>query len=90
MAKANRTPNSKGKPVYFMSPSAPSHLFNHLTALCVLPLLLTACSIEVVVVEDIRPVRAILVAPASTQAVVELAGEIQPRYESRLGFRVGG
>ncbi len=90
MAKANRTPNSKGKPVYFMSPSAPSRLFNHLTALCVLPLLLTACSKEVVVVEDIRPVRAILVAPASTQAVVELAGEIQPRYESRLGFRVGG
>ena len=73
-----------------MSPAAPSRLFNHLTALCVLPLLLTACSKEVVVVEDIRPVRAILVAPASTQAVVELAGEIQPRYESRLGFRVGG
>ncbi len=76
--------------MYFMFPAAPSRLFNHLTALCVLPLLLTACSKEVVVVEDIRPVRAILVAPASTQAVVELAGEIQPRYESRLGFRVGG
>ena len=76
--------------MYFMSPSAPSRLFNHLTALCVLPLLLTAWLKEVVVVEDIRPVRAILVAPASTQAVVELAGEIQPRYESRLGFRVGG
>lgn len=73
-----------------MSPAAPSRLFNHLTALCVLSLLLSAYSKEVVVVEDIRPVRAIVVAPTNTQAVVELAGEIQPRYESRLGFLVGG
>ena len=74
----------------FMNRASSSRLFNRLTALWVLPLLVTACSKEVVVVEDIRPVRAIVVAPASTQAVVELAGEIQPRYESRLGFRVGG
>jgi RND family efflux transporter MFP subunit len=53
-------------------------------------LLLVACSEKPPVVEDIRPVRAIQISPAGAENVVELAGEIQPRYESRLGFRVGG
>lgn len=53
-------------------------------------LLIVACSEKPPVVEDIRPVRAIQIAPAGAENVVELAGEIQPRYESRLGFRVGG
>ncbi len=53
-------------------------------------LLLVACSEKPPVVEDIRPVRAIQIAPAGAENVVELAGDIQPRYESRLGFRVGG
>jgi RND family efflux transporter MFP subunit len=53
-------------------------------------LLLVACSEKPPVVKDIRPVRAIQIAPAGAENVVELAGEIQPRYESRLGFRVGG
>ncbi len=53
-------------------------------------LLLAACSEKPPVVEDIRPVRAIQIASAGAENVVELAGEIQPRYESRLGFRVGG
>ncbi len=53
-------------------------------------LLLAACSEKPPVVEDIRPVRAIQISPAGAENVVELAGEIQPRYESRLGFRVGG
>jgi len=53
-------------------------------------LLLVACSEKPPAVEDIRPVRAIQIAPAGAENVVELAGEIQPRYESRLGFRVGG
>ena len=53
-------------------------------------LLLAACSEKPPVVEDIRPVRALQIAPAGAENVVELAGEIQPRYESRLGFRVGG
>ena len=35
-------------------------------------------------------VRTVTVAPAENRALVELSGEIQPRYESRLGFRVGG
>jgi RND family efflux transporter MFP subunit len=31
-----------------------------------------------------------VLAAANAQSVVELAGDVQPRYESRLGFRVGG
>lgn len=53
-------------------------------------LLLSACSKPVERVEIVRPVRVMTVAPAENRALVELAGEIQPRYESRLGFRVGG
>jgi RND family efflux transporter MFP subunit len=55
-----------------------------------LALLLSACSEKPPVVEDIRPVRALQIAAAGAENVVELAGEIQPRYESRLGFRVSG
>lgn len=53
-------------------------------------LVLSACSKKVEKTEDIRPVRAMTVSPAGTTAVVELSGEVVPRYESRIGFRVGG
>ena len=53
-------------------------------------LLLVACSEKPPVVEDIRPVRAMQISSAGAENMVELAGDIQPRYESRLGFRVGG
>ena len=53
-------------------------------------LLLAACSEKPPVVEDIRPVRAMQISSAGAENMVELAGDIQPRYESRLGFRVGG
>jgi RND family efflux transporter MFP subunit len=52
--------------------------------------LAAGCSKKVEQVEDIRPVRVMVVAPANAQSVLELAGDIQPRYESKLGFRVGG
>ena len=53
-------------------------------------LALSACSKKVEKTEDIRPVRAVTVAPAGSSSVVELSGEVVPRYESRIGFRVGG
>jgi RND family efflux transporter MFP subunit len=40
--------------------------------------------------EDVRPVRAVTVAPAATTAVAEFAGEVRPRIESRIGFQVAG
>lgn len=53
-------------------------------------LILASCSEKPPVVEDIRPVRAMQISSAGAENMVELAGDIQPRYESRLGFRVGG
>ena len=53
-------------------------------------LLLAACTDKPAKTEDIRPVRVLVVAPSGANNQVELAGEVQPRYESQLGFRVGG
>jgi RND family efflux transporter MFP subunit len=38
----------------------------------------------------VRPVRAITLAAGGAQAAAEFSGDVRPRYESRLGFRVGG
>ncbi|MFM7523194.1 MAG: efflux RND transporter periplasmic adaptor subunit [Betaproteobacteria bacterium] len=51
---------------------------------------LAGCSKKVEQSEDIRPVRTLTLAPGSAEASMELSGEVVPRYESRLGFRVGG
>jgi len=51
---------------------------------------LMGCSKKVEPTEDIRPVRTLTLAPSGTEASMELSGEVVPRYESRLGFRVGG
>lgn len=51
---------------------------------------LAACSKPAPPVEDIRPVRVIqLVADAGGERS-QFAGDVRPRYESQLGFRVGG
>lgn len=52
--------------------------------------LVAACSKPVPVSEDVRPVRAMVVEPAQTAAVAELAGEVKPRIETRVGFQVAG
>ena len=61
-----------------------------LSASTLLCLVLASCSCPVEKVEEIRPVRAMVVAAGTGKTIIELAGEIQPRYESQLGFRVGG
>lgn len=53
-------------------------------------LLVAGCSKPVPASEDIRPVRTMVVAPAQTSAETELAGEVRPRVESRVGFQVAG
>jgi RND family efflux transporter MFP subunit len=40
--------------------------------------------------EDIRPVRVVALAADSVGERLEFSGDVRPRYESRLGFRVGG
>ncbi|MFZ6873043.1 efflux RND transporter periplasmic adaptor subunit [Undibacterium sp. Di27W] len=52
--------------------------------------LLLACSKPVDKTEDIRPVRTITLASSNIDVNAELPGEVRPRIESRLGFRVPG
>lgn len=40
--------------------------------------------------EDIRPVRVMQMQAEGAARSIELAGEVRPRYETRLAFRVGG
>jgi hypothetical protein len=50
---------------------------------------LAACSKPVPKVEDVRPVRAIVLSSSNVDVSAELAGEVVP-LASQLGFRVGG
>lgn len=52
--------------------------------------LLAACSRKVEQVEEVRPVRVQTIAADTVDAIAEFPGEVRARYESRLGFRVGG
>ncbi len=53
-------------------------------------LVLAGCTRATPAGEDIRPVRTMLIAPASTSALAEFSGEVRPRVESRVGFQVAG
>jgi multidrug efflux system membrane fusion protein len=56
-----------------------------------LPLaLLLACSRPPVAPDPVRAVKVMTVSATGVQARLEFAGEVRPRVESRLGFRVGG
>lgn len=59
-------------------------------AMALVSVVLSGCSKPPEKTEDIRPVRVLQVASADNTAGIELAGEVVPRYESRIGFRVGG
>jgi RND family efflux transporter MFP subunit len=59
--------------------------------LCVVLLVaLSACSKPAPKTEDVRPVRALVLAAGNAAVTAEFSGEVRPRIESRLGFRVGG
>ncbi|WP_211462559.1 efflux RND transporter periplasmic adaptor subunit [Collimonas silvisoli] len=58
--------------------------------LLICTLLLAACSKPAEKVEDIRPVRVVVLNPANADVTSEFPGAVQARYESQLGFRVGG
>ena len=53
-------------------------------------LALSACSPAQVPPEPVRAVKVITVGASSFQSAPEFAGEVKPRIESRLGFRVAG
>lgn len=52
--------------------------------------LLAACSKPAPTEEPVRAVRVMMVGASSLQSAGEFAGEVRPRVESRLGFRVAG
>jgi multidrug efflux system membrane fusion protein len=52
--------------------------------------LLVACSPPATSEEPVRAVRVLTVGASSMQSSNEFAGEVRPRVESRLGFRVAG
>lgn len=64
--------------------------FGAVLTIAVVAALLAACSKTAPAGEDIRPVRAQVIAPAQASVVAELAGDVRPRIESRVGFQVGG
>jgi RND family efflux transporter MFP subunit len=53
-------------------------------------LLLAGCSKPAPVAEEVRPIRAVRLQVDATAVSAEFAGEVRPRIESRLGFRVAG
>lgn len=58
---------------------------------CLLALLvLGGCSREPERAPDVRPVRLLQLQSATGQSAYEFSGDVRPRIESRLGFRVGG
>src|SRR5262245_55283855 len=61
-----------------------------LAALVLFCAALAACSNPAPGGEDVRPVRAVTVAPLAGSATAELAGEVRPRIETRVGFQVAG
>ena len=61
-----------------------------MAAAAALAVTLAACSKPVPKVEDVRPVRAIVLSSSNVDISAELAGEVVPRVASQLGFRVGG
>jgi RND family efflux transporter MFP subunit len=70
-------------------PSRPSlsiGIFAALAALAVLP----GCKDSEVAKTEVRPVRTVVIDPKPIDDDREAVGEIKPRYESDLGFRVAG
>lgn len=53
-------------------------------------LILSACSKPVEKTEDIRPVRVMTIALEPVTSALVFSGEVRPKIESRLGFRVNG
>ncbi|UVW27062.1 efflux RND transporter periplasmic adaptor subunit [Massilia sp. H6] len=52
--------------------------------------MLAGCDKPAPKADDVRPVRVIELARDNGTERVEFSGDVRPRYESRLGFRVGG
>jgi membrane fusion protein, multidrug efflux system len=68
----------------------PNRILLSTSAMLAAALLLSACSKPVPPVEPVRAVKVSTVGLADMQSGSEFSGEVRPRIESRLGFRVAG
>jgi membrane fusion protein, multidrug efflux system len=68
----------------------PNRFLLSTSAMLAAALLLSACSKPVPPVEPVRAVKVSTVGLADMQSGSEFSGEVRPRIESRLGFRVAG
>lgn len=69
----------------------PARLARAAYAACAFPVfLLLGCDKPAPKTEEVRPVRAIQLAAGGGAERVSFPGDVRPRYESRLGFQVGG
>lgn len=62
----------------------------HYVALFVVATLTTGCEEETAAQKQIRPVRTVVIDPKPIPDDRQAIGEVKPRYESNLGFRVAG
>lgn len=68
-----------------------SHMAKSAVVVALVGLLaLAGCGKKAEPVEELRPVRLMKLSPAAGKTEFEFSGEVRPRIESRLGFRVGG
>ena len=71
--------------------SAPSRLLIPIVSAATLAVaLLSGCDEPAAPAAVIRPVRVVTVEPVDVGQALSQTGEIQPRYETDLGFRIGG
>lgn len=86
--------NHKDRAIVFTVSARPvTPIRHHARTLVLVPLMaavLAACSKPAPPVEDVRPVRAITLVAGSLGERLEFSGDVRPRYESALGFRIGG
>ncbi len=61
-----------------------------LVTLLLAGVVLAGCSRQAEKAPEIRPVRLMQLKPGAGKTEVEFSGDVRPRIESRLGFRVGG
>lgn len=76
--------------MFVISPDRPKLSRTCAAAAALLLSLLAGCDKPAPKPEEVRPVRAIQLVAGNGGERVEFSGDVQPRYESRLGFRVGG
>ena len=86
--------NHKDRAIVFTVSARPASPFrHHARTLVLVPLMaavLAACSKPAPPVEDVRPVRAMTLVAGSLGERLEFSGDVRPRYESALAFRIGG